>query len=97
MKQIDQFDSLQHLDFSNSDNKKGEKLGSFLLALVAVIGLFTINSSLFHYSNSGTIEGEKVNKFWLTPSSLNAEKAAFKDTFQAAKSDITTTVSTTSL
>lgn len=97
MKQIDQFDSLQHLNFSNSDNNKREKLGSFLLTLVGVIGLFVINSSLFHYSNSGTIEGEKVNKFWLTPSALNAEKAAFQDTFQAAKSDISTTISATSL
>ena len=94
MKQIDQFDSLQHLNFSNSEKVKREKIGSFLLTLVGILGLFAINSSLFHYSNSGTIEGKKVDRFWLTPSALNAEKSASKDTFHAAKSDFTTTVNT---
>ena len=88
MKQIDQFDSLQHLNFSNSAKEKREKVGSFLLTVVGILGLLAINNPTFHYSNSGSQEGEKVNKFWLTPTSLNAEKTAFESNFQTTKAGL---------
>lgn len=77
MKQIDTLDSLTHLDFPDSKAKASrEKVGSFLLATVGIIGLIVMSNPLFHYSNTNTSDSEKNTKFWLTPSSLNAEKTA---------------------
>ena len=78
MKQIDHLDSLQHFNFPMSSNEeKRKKFGSFLLAIVGILGLFAMSSPAFQYSNSDVKENEKVNKFWLTPSNLNAEQTAF--------------------
>lgn len=78
MKKFDNCDSLTHLDFPNSSAKiKRDRIGSLLLSTFAFVGLFAMSSPSFHYSNSGTTEQNKETKFWLTPSSLNAEKTAF--------------------
>lgn len=77
MKQIDNLDSLQHLDFPDAKVKATrERLGSFLLATIGVLGLVVMSNPLFQYTNTNSIESTKDAKFWLTPSTLNAEKTA---------------------
>ena len=77
MKQIDTLDSLTHLNFPDSTAKDSrEKIGSFLLATFGIFGLIVMSNPVFQYANSSSIESKKVTKFWLTPSSLNAEKTA---------------------
>lgn len=77
MKQIDHFDSLQQFNFSDAKAKaKREKFGSFLLAVFGLLGLFAISLPALDHSNKDAINKEKTNKFWLTPSSLNAEQTA---------------------
>lgn len=79
MKQIDNFDSLQHLNFPTSTSKdKREKFGSFLLAVVGVFGLFALSNPNFQHPTTDSLDKDKANKFWLTPSSLNSETTAFK-------------------
>ncbi|MEM1122885.1 MAG: hypothetical protein AAGJ18_20745 [Bacteroidota bacterium] len=78
MKKFDNLDSLTHLNFPNPSTRiKWDRLGSLLLSTFAFVGLFAMNSPIFSYSNSTTTEQNKSTKFWLTPSSLNAEKTAF--------------------
>ncbi|GEM_PF-7017042 len=77
MKQIDTFDSLQQFNFSDATAKaKREKFGSFLLAIVGVLGLLAISTSGLQQPTHDAINKEKTTKFWLTPSSLNAEQTA---------------------
>lgn len=86
MKQIDNFDSLQHLNFPDAKAKATrEKLGSFLMATVGIIGLVVMSNPLFHYTNTNAIESTKDAKFWLTPSTLNAEKTAINNTLLQSK------------
>jgi len=77
MKQIDNFDSLQQFNFSEATAKaKREKLGSFLLAIVGVLGLVAISTAGLQQPTHDAINKGKTTKFWLTPSSLNAEQTA---------------------
>lgn len=77
MKQIDNFDSLQQFNFPDTTAKaKGEKIGSFLLAFIGILGLFAIGGPALPNSNTDAVNKEKTTKFWLTPSSLNAEQTA---------------------
>jgi len=89
MKQFNTNDSLKHLNFPDSTQKeKREKLGSFLLAVFGIFGLLAMSNPTFQYSQNESIHKEKVNKFWLTPTALNAEKTAFSATlndFQPVK------------
>ena len=79
MKHIDNLDSLQHLDFPTTTSKdKRDKFGSFLLAVVGMLGLFAISNPNFQQSTTDSLDKDKANKFWLTPSSLNSETTAFK-------------------
>ena len=81
MKHIDNFDSLQHLNFPTSTSKdKRDKFGSFLLAVVGMLGLLAISNPNFQQSTTDALDKDKANKFWLTPSSLNSETTAFKPT-----------------
>ncbi len=99
MKKFDNRDSLTHLDFPNSSAKiKRDRMGSLLLSAFAFVGLFAMSSPSFQYSNSGTTEQNKETKFWLTPSSLNAEKTAFNSSsIHKAKSSKTLLVTTTTV
>lgn len=79
MKHIDNCDSLQHLNFPTSTSKdKRDKFGSFLLTVVGVLGLFAISNRDFQQPTTDSLENDKANKFWLTPSTLNSETTAFK-------------------
>ena len=78
MKQIDHFDSTQQFNFSEATAKaKREKFGSFLLAIVGILGLLAISTAGLQQSTHDAINKGKTSKFWLTPSSLNAEQTAF--------------------
>ena len=79
MKQVDNFDSLQHLNFPTSkSNDNRDKIGSFLLAVVGVLGLLVLSNPNFQQPTTDSLDKDKANKFWLTPSSLNSETTAFK-------------------
>ncbi len=88
MKQIDPLDSLTHLNFPNSKTKeRREKIGSFLLIFFSLFGFIVMSNPFFQYAKSSPVENKQVNKFWLTPSSLNAEKTAF-DTMQSTDNQL---------
>ena len=77
MKQIDTIDSLKHLNFPDSLKKeKREKIGSFFLTMFGLAGLLAMSNPSFNYSDSNAPFNKKVNKFWLTPTALNAENTA---------------------
>jgi len=77
MTQIDNFDSLQQFNFSDASAKaKREKFGSFLLAIFGILGLIAISQPALQHSSNDAINKEKTTKFWLTPSTLNAEQTA---------------------
>ena len=87
MKQIDNLDSLHQFNFPNAAAKaKREKFGSFLLAVIGILGLFAVSNPAFQYVNPDAVNKEKTTKFWLTPSSLNAEQTALNtQSIQSAK------------
>ena len=77
MKQIDTIDSLQQFNFSEATAKaKREKVGSFLLAMVGILGLLALSTAGLQQPTHDAINKGKNTKFWLTPSSLNAEQTA---------------------
>jgi len=96
MKKIDNLDSLQQFNFPNAAAKaKREKFGSFLLAIIGILGLFSVGSPAFLYSNTDAVNKEKTTKFWLTPSSLNAEQTALNtQSIQSSKTGSTLIVAT---
>ncbi len=77
MKHIDNLDSLQQFNFSDATAKaKREKFGSFLLTVFGILGLLAISQPILQQASTDAINEEKTTKFWLTPSSLNAEQTA---------------------
>lgn len=51
-----------------------------MLALFGILGLLAINSIGFQQTEINTVNKASDTKFWLTPSSLNAEKTALNST-----------------
>jgi hypothetical protein len=82
MKKFDTLDSLKHLNFPDATAKeKRDKFGSFALSIFGLLGLLiAINNPDFNFTKNDTVKREKVNKFWLTPAALNAEKTALNST-----------------